>query len=168
MERAPINVVRMMAGASPDVFDGFSKVAEAFYGSSKLAPNLREIAVLRVGHLSASRYETYQHELLARQVGLGDAQIEAIREGGEHPTVLSAVQQAVLNFTDEVVINVRAGDAALAGVRRHLADEQVLDLILVIGYYMMLSRFLETTGVELDSGGLDWKKWSDCMETEGR
>jgi len=161
IDRAPINVMRMMAGASEAVFDGFGKFSSAFYGPSKLAPNLREVAILRVGYMSNSRYETYQHEPMGRQVGLTDAHIEAIKHGGEHPEVLSAVQQAVLNFTDDVVRNVRASDTNLAAVRKFLSDQEVLDLIMVIGLYMTVSRFLETAGVELDGAPLDWKKMVD-------
>ena len=51
----------------------------------------------------------------------------------------------------------KAGDATLASVRKLLSDKQVLDLTLLIGLYMMVSRFLETSGVELDSSALDWK-----------
>lgn len=155
--QAPINVVRMMAGASEAVFDGFSKFSGAFYGASKLQANLREVAILRVGYLSKSAYETFQHEALARRVGLSDAQVVAIEHGGQHPAALSDVQQAVMDFTDDVVLNVRASDATLGAVRKFLSDEEVLDLILVIGLYMAVSRFLETTGVDLDTTPLDWK-----------
>jgi alkylhydroperoxidase family enzyme len=147
----------MMGGASPSVFQGFSAFSGAFYAGSGLSANLREVAVLRVGYLSKAEYEVFQHEPAGRLAGLSDGQIAAIRHGGEHPETLSPVQQAVLNFTDDVVLNVRAGDDTLAAVRRHLADAQVLDLILVIGLYMAVSRFLETTGVELDTSALDWK-----------
>jgi len=155
---APINIVRMMAGASPAVFEGFGKFSGAFYGASSLSPDQRETAILRVGYLSNARYETFQHEPSARLAGLTDGQIEAIKHGGEHPGTLSPAQQAIINFTDDVLKNVRPGDASLAGLRAHLSDEQVLDLTLLIGLYMMVCRFLETTGVELDQSALDWKK----------
>jgi 4-carboxymuconolactone decarboxylase len=156
--RAPINVVRMMAGTSDAVFDGFGKFSGAFYGpASSLPPALREIAILRVGYMSHASYETFQHEPSGRLAGLNDSQIEAIKHGGEHVEALDPVQQAVLDFTDDVVKNVRASDANLAAVRKHLSDKQVLDLTLLIGFYMMVSRFLETAGVELDSKALDWK-----------
>jgi alkylhydroperoxidase family enzyme len=156
--RTPINIVRMMAGTSDGVFDGFGKLSGAFYGpKASLPPPLREIAILRVGYLSKAPYETYQHEAGARTAGLTDSQIEAIKHGGEHAEVLDATQQAVMSFTEDVVKNVRASDASLADVRKHLSDRQVLDLIMLIGLYMMVSRFLETTGVELDGKPLDWK-----------
>jgi 4-carboxymuconolactone decarboxylase len=155
--RAPINVVRMMAGTSEGVFDGFNKFSGAFYGpASSLPPPLREVAILRVGYLSHAPYETFSMRR-ARWPGLGDGQIEAIKHGGEHVEALDEVQQAVLTFTEDVVKNVKASDANLAAVRKHLSDKQVLDLTLLIGLYMMVSRFLETAGVELDSKTLDWK-----------
>jgi alkylhydroperoxidase family enzyme len=43
----------------------------------------------------------------------------------------------------------------LAAVRSHLSDQAVVDLILVIGLYMTVSRLLETTGVELDHAPID-------------
>jgi 4-carboxymuconolactone decarboxylase len=156
--RAPINVVRMMSGTSEGVFNGFNAFSGAFYGpASSLPADLREVAILRVGYLSNAAYETFQHEAAARQAGLGDSQIAAIKHGGAHREALNEVQQAVLNFTDDVVKNVKASEANLAAVRRHFSDKQVLDLILLIGLYMMVSRFLETAGVELDTKALDWK-----------
>jgi alkylhydroperoxidase family enzyme len=158
LARAPINVVRMMAGTSDAVFEGFNKFPGAFYGpASSLPAALREIAILRVGYMSHAPYETFQHEPSGKLAGLTDNQIEAIKHGGEHPDTLDPTQQAVLTFTEDVVKNVRAGDASLAAVRKHLSDKQVLDLTLLIGLYMMVSRFLETAGVELDDKTLDWK-----------
>ncbi len=160
--RSPINVVRMMGGASGAVFDGFGKFSAAFYGGSSLPDDLREVAILRVGYLSHAPYEIFQHEPAARLAGLSERQIDAIRQGGEHPEALSPVQQAILSFTDDVVANVRPGDSTLAALRLHLRDVQLLDLTLLIGLYMTVCRFLETTGVELDKAALDWKELSDA------
>ncbi len=155
--QAPINIVRMMAGASPAVFEGFSRFSGAFYGHSSLTPDLREIAILRVGYLSEAPYETFQHEPGARLAGLSDGQIAAIKHGGQHPEMLAPTQQAVMDFAEALVKTVRPSDAQLADIRKHLSDTQVMDLTLLVGLYMMVSRFLETTGVELDTAALDWK-----------
>ena len=152
----PPNVSRMLAGASPGVNRGFGAFGRGYMSESPLDPKLREIAILRVGYLSNAAYEVYQHEALARHVGLTDAQINAGREGGDQAARLGEAGQAVLAFTDDVVRNVRASDATLAAVRAHLPDAEVIDLILVIGAYMLVSRFLETTGVDLDAAPIDW------------
>jgi hypothetical protein len=58
-------------------------------------------------------------------------------------------------FADDIILNVRAGDVTLAAVRRHLPDQALVDLILVIGLYMTISRLLETAGVDLDDAPLN-------------
>ena len=56
--RAPINVVRMMAGTSQGVFEGFNKFSGAFYGpASSLPPALREVAIDGVPELEAEYRE---------------------------------------------------------------------------------------------------------------
>ena len=152
----PANVTRMLAVASPPVFRAMGDLGSAFIRGSALPPKLRELAILRVGYLSSAIYETWQHEALGRFVGLNDDQIAAIKAGDGNSPALDAAQRAVLAFVDDVVINVRASDATLAAVGKHLGDAQVVDLILVTGYYMTVSRLLETTGVELDAEPIDW------------
>ncbi len=147
----------MMAVASEPVFKAVSTIGSAFIGGSDLPAKLREIAILRVGYLSNAPYETFQHEALGRFVGLTDQQIDAVRAGDAGAADLNEVERAVLVFVDDLVKNVRASDTTLAGVRKHLSDTQVVDLIMVSGFYMMISRFLETTGVEIDEQPIDWK-----------
>ena len=154
LARAPINIMRMVANASEPVFNGFGQFSAGFYQPSDLDPVLREVAILRVGYISKSAYEVFHHEGLGREVGLSDAQIAAIKAGRPDP-VLTPAQQAVMAFADDVILNVRAGDATLAAVRAHLSDRAVVDLILVIGLYMTVSRLLETAGVELDQAPID-------------
>jgi alkylhydroperoxidase family enzyme len=156
----PANVTRMLAVASEPVFATFSRMGSAFINGSSLPPKLRELAILRVGYLSDSRYETFQHEALGRFVGLSEAQIAAIEAGDSGADVLDEVEAAVLEFVDDLVENVRASDATLSAVRKHLDDTQVVDLILVTGNYMMVCRLLETTGVELDSAPIDWNAFT--------
>ena len=156
LDAAPMNVIRMLVGASPAVSQGFVAFSRAFFqGGSRLPADLREIGILRAGKLAGSDYETWQHESIARGVGLTEDQITAVAQGDEHPGVLSPAQQAVLDFADEVVRDVRASDETLAEARRHLADDQVIDLILVTGLYMAVGRLIETTGVERDEESID-------------
>ena len=61
---------------------------------------LREVAILRVGYLSQSRYETFQHEAAARLLKMTDAQIEAIKKGGSQPPVRDELP-ALFGITDK-------------------------------------------------------------------
>lgn len=161
---SPPNVSRMLAALSPAVNRGFSAFSSGLFNGTDLSPQLREIAILRVGYLSNASYEVFQHEAYARHVGLTDGQIEAIRDGGDKAARLGEAGAAVLAFTDDLVRNVRPSDASLEAVRKHLADNLVLDLVLVVGAYMTVSRFLETTGIEHDETPIDWA----ARETAGK
>jgi alkylhydroperoxidase family enzyme len=63
---------------------------------------------------------------------------------------LHELDRAVLRFTSEVVLDVQASDEALAAVREHLSPREVVELLLVIGNYMMVARVARTGGIELD------------------
>lgn len=145
-----LNILRMLSHAGPATFEGFNQLSRGLMIESKLDPQLREIAILRVGHLSRAAYEIYHHEAVGRAVGLTEQQLEAIRAGDAAAAVLSPPQRAVLAFADDVVLNVRAGDTTLAAVRAVLDDSDLVELIMVIGCYMMVARLLETTGVDID------------------
>jgi alkylhydroperoxidase family enzyme len=143
-----LNLLRMLAHVQPAIFDGFNQLSRALMQNPRLDPQLREIAVLRVGHLSGSEYEVYHHEAIGRGVGLTTAQLEAVRNGDA--AGLTPAQQAVLRFTDSVVSQVRADDAALQALRAVVSDGEIVDLIMTIGCYMMVARLLATAGVEID------------------
>ena len=144
-----LNLLRMLGHATPGIFEGFNVLSRGIMMESKLDPVLREIAILRVAYASNAAYEIFHHEAIGRAVGLSDAQLIAIKQGGKQ-SVLNAQQQAVLDFSDDVIRNVRAGDITLNAVREFLDEKGVVDLLLTIGCYMMLARLLETTGVDID------------------
>jgi alkylhydroperoxidase family enzyme len=168
IERSSLNVNRMLVGASPAVLDGFFRFAGAFYNGTRLPADLREIAILRAGYIAGSDYETWQHESLARDIGMTEAQLDAVKKGGSHPGHLSAPQQAVLDFVDEFVQQVGVSDAALAEARRHLSVDQLIDLMLVTGLYMTISRFLETTGVPRDTAPITSGFMAEMMAEKGQ
>lgn len=150
-----LNVFRMVANAEPAA-RGFLKMGNALLERGKLSPTLRELAILRVGWLSKASYEVYQHERIGRDVGLSEAKLRAIHSGAEAPE-FDAQEKAVLCFTDDVVKNVKASDATFDAVAAFLDREQIVELVLSIGFYMMVSRFLETMEVDDQDGQAEWR-----------
>ncbi len=154
LSMAKINLMRITALLSEPLWKGWNKLSAGLLNDGNMDPVLREVAILRVGHLSNSAYEVFHHEALGRRVGLSDVKLEALRRGSDDP-VLSAAERAVAAFTDDVVRNVKASDETLAVVRRHLTDTEVLNLIVTLGTYMMVARVIATTGIELDGTTVD-------------
>ena len=151
----PLNVFRMVANSEP-VARGFLKMGNALLDRGKLSPTLRELAILRVGWLSKASYEVYQHERIGRDVGLSEEKLRAVHRGAD-AAEFDPHEKAVLRFTDDVVKNVKASDATFKPVAEFLDREEIVELVLSIGFYMMVSRFLETLEVDDQEGQAEWR-----------
>jgi 4-carboxymuconolactone decarboxylase len=144
----PLNIFRMMAGGE-GLLRAFSRMGNYLLFRTKLDPTLREIAIIRVGVLSRAAYELHQHEQIGRALGMSEAMIAAIHAGPDD-SALTPLQAQVVRFVDDVVTNVRAGDATFRPLAQALSLQELQELTMVIGYYMMVSRYLETFDVEIE------------------
>jgi len=143
----PLNVFRMVAGAGRALRPFLGLGAALLNGP--LDARRREIAVLRVAHATNARYEWVQHEQLGRNVGVTDAEIEAIRT--EEPvSSLDEECNLICRVTDEVSRDVRLSDDALGQIVDRYGPREASELILLVAYYNMVSRFLESTRVEVE------------------
>ena len=143
----PLNVFRMVAGARRAVRPFLGLGAAVLNGP--LDARRREIAVLRVAHATNARYEWVQHEQLGRGVGVTDGEIEAIRT--EEPvSSLDEESNLICRVADEVTRDVRLSDDALEQIVDRYGPREASELILLVSYYNMVSRFLESTRVEVE------------------
>jgi 4-carboxymuconolactone decarboxylase len=147
-ELPPLNVFRMIAGA-PRAIRPFMRLGNAVL-STALDARRREIAVLRVAHATGAAYERAQHEQLARNVGVTEEEIDAIAT--EEPVgTLYEECNLICRVADEVSRDVRLSDDALEQIIDRYGPREATELILLVSYYNMVSRFLESTRVELES-----------------
>lgn len=145
---APLNIFRMLAGGE-GLLRAFTRMGNYLLRKTKLDPVLREIAIVRTGVLSKATYEVFQHEGISRQIGMSDALIAAIHKGPDDHA-FDPLQRLVMAYTDDIVRNVRASDATFKPLLERLSLKEVQELTVTIGYYMMVSRFLETFGIEVE------------------
>lgn len=150
--RKPLNLYRMLPHATTAA-PGFLKMGGALLRENELDSQLREIVILRVGMLSGASYEVHQHKRVARSVGLSEEKIAAIEQGAE-ASVFSDLERLILRFTDTVVHDVKAPDELFHAVLERLNHRQMAELVLTIGFYMMVSRFLENFEVDIEEPGV--------------
>jgi 4-carboxymuconolactone decarboxylase len=144
----PLNVFRMVAGA-PRAVRPFLQLGGAVL-SGALDARRREIAVLRVAHATEAPYEWAQHEQLARNVGVSDTEIEAV--ASEEPVAsLDEECNLICRVADEVSRDVRLSDQALGQIVDRYGPREAAELILLVSYYNMVSRFLESTRVQVEA-----------------
>lgn len=153
--RPPLNIFRVLPHA-PAAAAGFLALGQAVLRGSSLPARLRELVILRVGALSGADYEVHQHRKLAIAAGVPQAAMASVlapaaAEGTWLLAGLSGAECAALAFTDASVRDVKAGDAVYAELAAHFGPAQQVELIVAIGFYMLVSRLLENLEVELES-----------------
>jgi alkylhydroperoxidase family enzyme len=148
----PFNVFRMIAN-TPASFRGFTDLASSILLRSEFDPRKREIAVLRTAHVTKSIYEWTQHVRIGRNLGVTDAEVEAIQSDGP-VKVLDEESNMLCRVADEIARDVRLSDEALQWALGRYGVRQACELILCCSYFNMLSRFLESTRVQLEDDDL--------------
>lgn len=146
---ARVRVFEMLAHADT-LLKPVMKLGGAILGKTTLDPLLRELCLLHAVKLEGGMYEYVQHVPVARELGATAAQLAAIEAGDDTAACFSELEQAALALTREVVVDVRASEATLAAARAHLGERDIVELIVMVGYYIMLARLTETLGVEED------------------
>ncbi len=146
--RPPLNLYRMLPHAV-SIAPGFLAMGRAILTNSEIDPQLRELAILRVGALSHSSYEIFQHRRVAASAGVSTAKIDAALNLGS-ADALDDLEQLVMQFTDAVVRDVKAPDALFNAMAAKLTLRSLNELLLTIGFYMLVSRYLENTGVDIE------------------
>lgn len=151
-DRLPLNIYRMVAHGG-NTATGFLALGSAILTKSDIDPKLRELVILRVGALCGSGYEVFQHRRVAAKAGVTAEKIEAVLADPKAPVdspLFSKLELAVLHFTDSVVHDVKAPDHLFHAVAGELPHQQLVELLMTIGFYMLVSRFLENLEVDIE------------------
>lgn len=148
VESFPLNVARMVANAPASV-KGFVELAQSILFSSSFDPRKREIAILRVARVTSAEYEWTHHVEVARHYQVSDEEVRIIR--GEDPvSSLDEEGNLICRAADEISRNVRLSDEALSLILERYGVQGATELILCVSFYNFVSRFLESTRVELE------------------
>lgn len=149
-DRLPLNLYRGMLHAGP-TFVGLLRFSEGLQQHT-LTRRLRELVILRIAFMTGSRYEIHQHRTVAALLGITEAEIAAVEAGSDF-SIFDEREQDLLRFAGEVNADIRASDESFEAVRRHFDERQLVEIVLLAGYYGMLARFLETFDIDPEPEG---------------
>jgi 4-carboxymuconolactone decarboxylase len=138
---APVNIYKMVMH-SPGLAPGFFVMADAMFMANSLPPQLRELAILRVGHRYRVDYEVYQHERIAAAVGLSADAIAGAATGVSD--TLPEGQAAIIAWTDSLLDNHTLSASERQDALTLLTVTQLADLVLTVGFYQLVCDFLNT------------------------
>lgn len=152
------NVIRMVAQA-PTALNPWMALGGTLLSDLELDPLLRELAILEAARTCGCEYVHAHHRAIAEELGASAEQLLAL-DGAERSEAalaeaFSPLQRAVLDFTEETVRTGRGATARVAALRDRLGDRQIVELLLVTGYYAGLGLLLNTLDVVPDDLGRD-------------
>jgi len=117
---------------------------------SNLPGTMREAAILTVAQHWRANYEWFAHAMIARKEGISDADIAAIKAGrAPHDNRDLALVQ---RFATELIKTGRVGKDTYAKASDKLGLETLVELVVLVGYYGLVSGLLNTFEVTIPDG----------------
>ena len=152
-DRRPANIFATLARA-PKMLDAVLHMGGFLLSGKGIPPREREIVVLRVGWRAGSVYEFGQHTVLGGQAGLTEEEIVRLTQDG-----LDGWDEAdrhLVAMADDLHADDKVTDATWAGLAQRWDETQLIELLVLAGFYRLISGFLNSAGVELDPGTPGW------------
>ncbi|MDO9412386.1 MAG: carboxymuconolactone decarboxylase family protein [Pseudolabrys sp.] len=123
----------------------FGHLAQALGGHCRLKtsvpPRLSEFAILCTARLWKSQYEWFAHEPPALAAGVKQKTIDDLR-AGRLPKSAPKDERAVYDFLQEIYKKRRVSDRNYKRVVDVLGDTATVELVGILGYYVMVSMTL--------------------------
>jgi 4-carboxymuconolactone decarboxylase len=143
-----LNVFRALLN-NPAITLAQSGLAGALMGSKTLDHRLRELVILRTGWRTKSEYEFVQHVGVSRGLKMTDEEILGVRNPAECKAY-SETDRAVIAMADELHDQSKVSAKTWATLEKSFSAAQLVELILVAGFWHMMAGFLKTAEIPLD------------------
>jgi 4-carboxymuconolactone decarboxylase len=147
----PLNLYKSLAHA-PLLAERTSSLARGILYETALDATVRELAILRAAAAVGCAYEIGHHERIGRDVGLTEAQLGAVREGGDL-SALAPRERLACDFASEIAASGRAAEQTTRQVIDAFGQTQAVELCMTIGCYLMVASFLTTFSVPFEGAG---------------
>lgn len=125
---------------SPPVADGWERLLTAIRRQTLLEPRLRELIILRIAILNRADYEFQAHVPHARDAGLTDDEIAAVRAA--ETAAFTGLDRLVLDYADAMTRDIRVPDQVAEAIKAQFDARARVELTATIAAYNMVSRFL--------------------------
>ncbi|MCX5919277.1 MAG: carboxymuconolactone decarboxylase family protein [Deltaproteobacteria bacterium] len=144
------NILTTLAN-HPKFFEKYMGIATYFTGESTLPPREREILILRIGWLCRAEFEFGWHTLYGKSAGLTDEEIKRITDGPK-AAGWDPFDVTLLLAVDELYYDAFITDATWNALAKRYNQQQLMDVVVTVGQYNLVSMFLNSFGLQLDDG----------------
>ena len=143
------NIFRTMARLGT-IMPTWAAFLSQVLGRGRLPKREKELVVLRVAWRLGCIYEYgHHHHIAVHELNLPGAEIEAATaDGAAAPGTRLG---AFMAFTDELIADRSVADATWERARRWASEDELLELCVFVGHYVMMAGVLNTAGVQLET-----------------
>lgn len=136
---------------SPSLADCVQKLGAYVRYDCSVPWKLRELAILITARHWLAQYEWFAHEKHAREAGLPEPVIEAIRKG-ERPAFADPAEEEIYDFCSELYADKRVSDAVYDRVLARYGQTGVVELCGLVGHYNLIAITLNVMEVPVPTG----------------
>lgn len=133
---------------SPELMDRVQKLGEYLRFNTSLPARLNEFAILINARFWDSKYEWYAHKPLAIKGGLAEAITDDLAQN-RRPVNMKEDEELVYDFCTTLHRQHFVDDALFKRAMAMLAEQRVIDLVAVSGYYTLVSMVLNVAEIPL-------------------
>ncbi len=150
----PMHIFTTLGRADPELFRRWLAFGGTLLPGS-LPGRLRELVILRTAYRFDGRYEWAQHLELGAAQGITRAEM-VLLGGGDGPTggldaaEWSPLERAALRAVDETAADGAVSDATWDALAAELSESELIELLMLIGHYLMLTTVLRSLRIQLE------------------
>lgn len=145
-----VNFFRML-GHSPGAYVEIIDLTNAIFKNLTISDLHKELLVLQVAAHEGCDYEWEQHISIAQAAGVTEDQFIAIAENRiDDGEVFGKREQALLNFGKSILEQGKVTGVVFKHTLEHFSIVELSDAMIVVGYYKMISVFVQTLNIPID------------------
>lgn len=138
----------------PEMAEGWNAFMGRIRGGNRVSDRHRELAICAIAALTGADYEWHQHLPFFVAAGGTAEQVAAlsnIADAAYADGVFDAADQAVLALVTDCTRDIRISAGARNALKAAFhSPEEILELVMVVAAYNMVSRVLVGLGVEIE------------------
>jgi alkylhydroperoxidase family enzyme len=159
----PMHIFATLAradSANPDLFRRWMGFGGALLGGG-LPARLRELVILRTAYRFDGRYEWAQHLEMGEARGVTRPEMAALgdgADGGLNAVQWTPLERAALAAVDDTADAGAVSDVTWAALSEHLSDGEMIELLMLLAHYLMLTTVLRSLRMELEPRAEAWAR----------
>jgi 4-carboxymuconolactone decarboxylase len=149
-DREPLRIFRTFA-VHEELAPRTGVIGAGILAHGLLSGPEREVVIQRTCFLCGAEYEWGVHAtLFTERDGLNEAQLHSTVNGSADDDCWTPREAIAFRLADELHANASVSDEFFRALGQHFSDEEILELVLIAGWYRTISYVINTAQVELE------------------